>query len=128
MNVPKKTEKVAVIWIDREHAKLFYFSETGFQKKEKFHASRKDHHTHARDGYDLQREENFLFREAAQALENVEKILIVGPGISKHHFRNYLREQSPMVFRKVLAVENCDHPTDAQIAALARTFYARITA
>ena len=88
-----KTEraKVAVVWIDRAHAKVFFFSGSGAPVIKKLTGRpQPDHHTHSRDAFDHERKEAGLFREASNAIEDSEKILVVGPGIAKFHFRNYL--------------------------------------
>jgi stalled ribosome rescue protein Dom34 len=119
---------VAVVWLDRELAKVFKFSEHGFLGEKKFTAHHIDHHTHARDAFDRERSESPLFRDIGQELEGVQKLLIIGPGMAKYHFRSYLMEQKPLVARNVERVESSDHPTEAQIAALAKDFFDKITA
>lgn len=120
---------VAVIWIDREHANLYMVSNAnGGVEASKFKGNQKNHHTHMRDSADRRREEHTFFREAGKALEKADKIFILGPGVAKHHFRTYLNEELPMVAKKVERVENSDHPTDAQISALAREFFDKATA
>lgn len=122
------TPLVAVVWLDREQAKVFKFSEQGFLGEKKFKAHHIDHHTHARDAFDHERAESPFFRDLGQELEGVQKLLIIGPGMAKYHFRSYLMEQKPLVARKVERVESSDHPTEAQIAALAKDFFDKITA
>lgn len=119
---------VAVVWLDREQAKVFQFSQKGFLGEKKFRAHHTDHHTHARDAFDHERSESPLFRDVSQELEGVKKLLIIGPGMAKYHFRSYLMEQKPLVARNVERVESSDHPTEAQIAALAKDFFDKITA
>ena len=59
----------------------------------------------------------------AKLLEHSGRILIVGPGVAKHHFFTYLAEHQPQLSKKIAGIEMVDHPTDAQIAALTRTFF-----
>lgn len=124
----KTTRNVSVLWLDRQHAQLFNFGELGFQEARKFKAHHTEHHTHARDAFDTQREESAFFRDLAKALEGSDKVLILGPGMAKHHLRSYLMEQWPMVARRIDRVENSDHPTEAQIAALARSYFEKAMA
>ena len=124
----KQPGKVSVLWLDRLHAQLYLFTDLGFQEAKKFASHHTDHHTHARDSFDAQREENSFFRELAKALEGSDKVMILGPGMAKHHLRTYLMEQWPMVARRIDRVETCDHPTEAQIAAMARGYFEKAMA
>ncbi len=114
--------KVALIWLDREHARLFELSETGELEIKKFQAHHTEHHTHARDAFDHQRGENHFFKEIASAMDGAEKLAIIGPGMAKYHFRSYLMEQKPMIARTIDKVESADHPSEAQVAAMARDY------
>jgi stalled ribosome rescue protein Dom34 len=118
---------VAVVWIDREHAQLYLLSNDKMERR-KFEHHHKENHRHARDAAVKNREEHGLFQEVGNALEGADKILILGPGVAKHHFRNYMTEQKPMLARKIAGVETVDHPSDGQIAAMARKFYEKVTA
>lgn len=118
---------VAVIWIDREHAQVYLLSKDKMERR-KFEHHHKDNHRHIRDSEEKNREEQGLFQDVGNALEGMDQILILGPGVAKHHFRNYLMEQKPMVAKKVAGVETVDHPTDGQIAAMARKFYEKVSA
>lgn len=119
--------KVAVVWIDREHAQLYLLSQDKMERQ-RFEHHHKENHRHLRDAVDKHREEQGLFRDVGKALEGMDQILILGPGVAKHHFRNYLMEQMPMVAKKVSGVETVDHPSDGQIAAMARKFYNKVSA
>jgi stalled ribosome rescue protein Dom34 len=114
--------KLSVIWIDREHANLFHLSDEKMERKKiKLHHA--EHHTHHRDNLDQMHEDPHLVREAAQELSASDQVLIIGPGVAKHHFQSYLVEHQPFVGKKIVGIETVDHPTDAQIAALAKKFF-----
>ena len=113
---------IFVIWVDREHAKLFQFSNEKMERKH-LQARHQDHHTHPVDDLDLKRRETKFFSEVTPHLSEATRILILGPGVAKHHFQNYLIEHFPILAKKVVGCENVDHPTDPQIAALARKFF-----
>jgi stalled ribosome rescue protein Dom34 len=114
--------KASVIWIDREHAKIFEISDEKMERKN-VTVSHNDHHTHHANSFDHQRQENQLFVEVASLLKDADKLLILGPGIARHHFQNYLTEHQPALSRKVAGCETMDHPTDPQIAAFARKYF-----
>ena len=113
---------VFVIWIDREHAKLFQFSEEKMERKN-LEAQHVDHHTHRVDGIDVQQREKAFYSQLLEHLTDATRILILGPGVAKHHFQTYLMEHFPLVAKKIAGCETVDHPTDSQIAALARKFF-----
>lgn len=119
--------KVAVVWIDREHAQLYLLSNDKMERR-KFEHHHKENHRHVRDSVEKNKEEQGLFHEVGKAVEGKDQILILGPGVAKHHFRNFLMEQMPMVAKKVAGVETVDHPSDGQIAAMARKFYEKVSA
>lgn len=117
---------IFVIWVDREHARIFQFSNEKMERKH-LQARHQDHHTHPFDGIDQKKQESEFFTEVIThlAIPEVEstRILILGPGVAKHHFQNFLNEHQPALAKKVVGCETVDHPTDAQIAALARKFF-----
>lgn len=111
--------KLFIIWIDREHAKVFEFSREAMVRKN-FQAHRHDHHTAKRDNMVHQHEERHFFPQISDCLAEATSLLIIGPGMAKHHFRNYLAEHRPALMRKLIGCESVDHPTDNQIAAMAQ--------
>ena len=117
--------KLTVIWIDRENANLFHLSDDKMERK-KLKLRHQDHHNHHRDHLDQDREEPHLFKEAAMELNDSERVLIIGPGVAKYHFQSYLVEHQPLIGKKIAGIETVDHPTDAQIAALAKKFFERV--
>ena len=111
-----------VIWIDREHAKIFQFdAEQASQKN--LSVKHTEHHTHRQDNFDHMRYESRLFADSAAQLKSAEKLLILGPGVAKHHFQNYLAEHFPLLSKKVVACESSDHPTDPQLFAYAKKYF-----
>lgn len=98
---------VFVIWVDREHAKLFQFSGEKMERK----LLQSSH------------QERAFFSEAATHLKDASRVLILGPGVAKHHFQNYLLEHEPLLAKKVVGCETVDEPTDPQIAAFARKLF-----
>ena len=113
---------IFVVWIDRQHAKLFHFSNEKMERKN-LSSSHPEHHTHREDRMDDDQHERKFFGEVARELAAAAQILILGPGVAKHHFQNHLAEHVPALAKKVAGCETVDHPSDAQIAALARRFF-----
>ncbi len=119
--------KLSLIWIDRENAKIFHFSDGSMERK-RLHNGHQDHHTHRRDKLDLSHEEPSLFFEASAELAVSDRVVIIGPGMAKHHFQSFLAEQRPLLFKKVVGIETVDHPTDGKIASLAKHYFEKATA
>lgn len=113
---------VFVVWVDRETAKVFQFSNEKMERTV-LHAQNSEHHTHALESVDHQRQERSFFKDVVGRLAEAARILILGPGVAKHHFQTYLMEQFPAVAKRVVGCETVDHPTDPQIAALAKRFF-----
>ena len=67
-----------------------------------------------------------FFEEPAHAIEGAHEILVIGPAQTKDEFAGYLRDKHPQLSRAVVAVENADHPTDAEVLANARQHFKSI--
>ncbi len=119
--------KVSVIWIDRGQAKLFFLSHEKMERKN-LQSRQIEHHTHAQDASDRERKEHRLFIDVVKELDGTDQILILGPGIAKHHFQNYLMEHQPAIARKIAGVETVDHPTDGEIAAMTKKLFEKASA
>jgi len=113
---------ICVVWIDRENAKLFEFSHEKMERRN-LQSTHVDHHTHRFDAIEQRQREQTLFSELVTHVSEAPKLLILGPGVAKHRFQNYLTEHFPALAKKVVACEAMDHPTDSQIAAFARRYF-----
>ena len=107
------------IWIDQKEAKLFEFTSEGL-RRQTYGSHHTSHHTHLEDQKDHQLQEHHFFKTLAPHLRTPSEILVLGPGLAKHHFVSFLKEQHPDQAQKVVACENMDHPTEPQIIAFAR--------
>jgi stalled ribosome rescue protein Dom34 len=115
----------AVVWIDHQKATIWQFSadekqETVVHAHEPHQRAHSRKSTHGGQGAAAERQ---FFDEAAQALAGVHEILIIGPAHTKQEFANFLREKHAALGRAIVAVENADHPTDAQVLAYARRHF-----
>lgn len=114
----------SAVWLDREHAKILMFG-AGKDKPEirKLTAHLPVHHTHRLEGDE--KESQKFYHEVAQALVDADLILIMGPGVAKHHLRSHLIEHHPNLSRRVVGVETADHPTEGQLAAYVAKYFDR---
>lgn len=115
------------VWIDRNVAKILRLPNGPMQGWSGgpgdclvFHAHRRDHHTHAFDHLDQEKVGRRLYDEVVQNLSPDNDLIILGPGMARFHFYNYLKEHHPLVGKRVVACEAIDHVTDGQVAARAR--------
>jgi stalled ribosome rescue protein Dom34 len=111
-----------VVWLDREHARVFEFSSSKMERRN-LTARHAEHHTHELDQLDRQTWEKAYFTDLTALLTGASRLLLVGPGLAKHHFQNYLSEHFPLLSKRVVGCEVVDHPTDGEIAAMARKVF-----
>jgi len=64
------------------------------------------------------------FGDVIAALGDSREWLIVGPGVAKQDFMRHIRDHRPDLVERVVGVEPADHPTEKQIAADARRYFA----
>lgn len=108
--------KYFAVWIDRTHAKIFQCSRDKIDQKMLSFNSQRPGPLHL-DNEDLAHREKTLFPAVVEALSTGSQILIMGPGVMKHHFQNYLNEHYPLLSKRVVGCETADYPTDPQISA-----------
>lgn len=61
--------------------------------------------------------------EIAQALAGVHEILVTGPAQAKQTFKAWCAQHAPAVNGRIVDVIACDHPSDAELVALARRYF-----
>jgi stalled ribosome rescue protein Dom34 len=112
-----------VVWLDSEKAHLFNMKSTGVEKSH-LSAHGADHHTHnKKDLLEVAHVEHF-YRDLALKLKDADQILLLGPGLSKNHFKTHLEtHHTADLALKIVGMEDSDHPTDNQIIALAKNFF-----
>jgi len=117
----------AVVWLDGHEAHVFHITETEAEKitvrdrKPDRHihggGDRGRRHTHA--------DQDYLHR-IVEALAGAQEWLIVGPGEAKHDLVRHIERHDPGFRSRVKGVETADHPTDGQVCALARRYFAKL--
>jgi hypothetical protein len=114
------------VWIDQVQAKIF---EIGAHEttQQALHDHRPKHHLHRKAnhvGLGTVEMDPELLEAVAEAIAGAKAILITGPGKARTVLASYLREHHPRQSADIWGVEPSDHPTDAQIVAHARAFFA----
>jgi len=118
----------AVVWIDYRVAKIFDFNreDTEGQNIHHWHAEKQIHHKAGSVGSGHTVEDEAYFRAVAEALRGPREIVIVGPGHAKWQLHAHLNLHAPEISRRVMAVVDADHPSDAQIVESAQKYFSDI--
>ena len=111
---------VMVVWIDPEHARLFFFSEEKMERKIVRPPAFLDSQE---DTLEEGEAETRFFEEICSQLLPVGSVLLMGPGEEKDRFRHYLQYRYPLLGKKVVGCETVDLPNDPQIAAIASRYF-----
>lgn len=115
----------ACVWIDHREARIFALERTNAEEVVLHDRAATEHiHTKAdsvhrgKSGPDFE-----FFDEVVEALRDYKAVLIVGPGQARNQLAGYIHGKYPSLAKKVWAIEPMDHPTDAQIVAVARKYF-----
>lgn len=108
----------AVVWIDHHSALIQEIS------PDQVKAQRIKEHAHkTRQHQSGVRSEHEFFGEVCDALAGVSEILVTGSHKAQADFRHYVEKHRPALKPKLVGWQTVDHPTDAQLVALARDFF-----
>ena len=77
------------------------------------------HHKHQGKPHDMAA----LFADVAQALCGTHEVLLTGPGSARDEFRDWCKTHQTELVRNVVDSIPSDHPSDAQVVALARQYF-----
>ena len=116
----------AIVWIDHQQAKIFQFDADDV-KTATVRSSHPHEHIHHKansgDSGHVAVDKAFLKR-VGDAVSHAASILITGPAGTKKELATYLGNDQPHVAAKVVGVEPLDHPSDGELLAFARKFFA----
>jgi stalled ribosome rescue protein Dom34 len=114
------------VWIDHAEARIFHVDAEGLDE-----AAVKSPHRHVhRHPKGSTAEHNHpddmhrFFQAVAHELEGAERVLVVGPSTAKLQFIRYAHKHAPSLEARIAGVETVDHPTDRQIVAYSKTYFA----
>ncbi len=82
----------------------------------------RSHHKHQGKQHDSKA----LFADVAVALAGVHEVLLTGPGMARDEFATWAKSHSPLVAAALSASIPSDHPSDAQVVALARKYFQKL--
>ena len=120
----------SVIWIDHQEANVIYLrcteSESEVIKTRSTHKNL--HHKSGNvSGAHAGPDEHYL-HEVIQAVKESKEILIVGPGSAKLELMKHATKHDHVIAEKVVGIETVDHPSDGQLLAYAKKYFAKVDA
>lgn len=111
----------AVVWIDQSEAHVVMFD------REHMEAQRiksRTHHKHQGKAEDSAA----FFADVARALAGSHEVLLTGPGLVRNQLRDWCTSHLPAVADAIVDSVASDHPSDAQLVALARQYFRKFDA
>jgi len=109
----------AVVWTDHQSAQVLQFdADEVLAKTVRSHPHATGQHNSA------VRSEHEFFGHVCDALDGVGQILVTGSHTTIADFRHYADKHRPATAARIVAYEVVDHPTENQLVARGRTFFA----
>lgn len=111
----------AVVWMDHTEAHVVMFD------REHMEAQRiksRSHHKHQGKADDY----SAYFSDVATALAGSHEVLLAGPGLARNQFRDWADKHHAKVAGTIVDSVAADHPTDAQLVAMARQYFKKFDA
>ncbi len=112
----------AILWLDGKTAKIFELAGESVTRHvhHRHDAESAPEHT-AKAGKEIDR----FFHEVAEHLRATRAFILTGPGVAKQQFVHHLqRHHHDELAKHLLSVDSSDHPTDEQLIAQGREFFA----
>lgn len=110
----------AVVWLDHTRAQILEF-DADHVKASKVKAH---HHHTAQHGSEVRSQHEF-YAALCDALAPIPEVLVTGSKTSLADLRHYVEKHRPQLTARVAGWETVDHPSDAQLVALARQYFLR---
>jgi stalled ribosome rescue protein Dom34 len=119
-------DKHAIIWIDHQQARIFQFDTTAVDSTvvRSSHEHEHIHHKANSGGSGHVAVDKGFLKQVSEAVAKAAGILITGPANTKKELAAYLREDQPGTAAKIVGIEPLDHPSDGELLAFARKFFA----
>ena len=116
----------AVVWLDHSEAHVMHIAPDDVEKSV-VHPSKPHQHLHSKSGVPgsgKAAEDKQYYHAVMEALKGAQEILVVGPAQAKLQLIKHMHAHDQAVADKVVGVETIDHPTDGQLVAYARKYFA----
>lgn len=111
----------AVVWMDHQEAHVVMFD------REHVEAQRillRSHHKHQGKASDTAA----FYAEVAKALTGTHEVLLTGPGLARNEFRDWCAAHQKSTAAIIVDSIASDHPSDAQLAAMAKQYFKKFDA
>ena len=116
----------AVVWIDHKEARVFHFNAEDASKTvvHAHDASRQVHHKANVTGSGHAADDPKFLHAVVETLRSAHEVLILGPAGTKTALFKHIGAHDPDMVSRIVGVESSDHPTDGEVVAHARRFFA----
>jgi stalled ribosome rescue protein Dom34 len=116
----------AVIWIDHHEARIFHFGPNDVERLvlHPDHPTRHIHHKANALGSGHAGEDRNFLQAIVGSIADSGAVLITGPANAKDALVKHIEQTAPRLMKIVVGVETVDHPSDAQLVAHARHYFA----
>lgn len=111
----------AVVWMDHSEAHVVMFDREHMEAQR---VKSRSHHKHQGKTAD----NAAFFGDIATALAGTHEVLLAGPGIARNQFRDWCAGHRGAVASAIVESVSADHPTDAQLVAMARQYFKKFDA
>ncbi len=108
----------AVVWLDHHQAEILQFDPEHVQSSRVKASS-----SHTRTHGNGVRTEHEFFGLVCDALQAVPEVLVTGSKTSLKDFQHFVDKHRPGLAPHIFGYEVVDHPSPAQLVALARRFF-----
>lgn len=109
----------AVIRLDHKHAQII-----GFDADHSEVRSLAAHAHNTRQHHSDVRTEHEFFAVACDALSSATEVLVAGPHTGVSAFHHYVDKHRPALGPRIVGWEIVDHPSEGQLLAFARQYFA----
>ena len=111
----------AVVWMDHQEAHVVMFDREHIQAQR---IKSRSHHKHQGKASDTAA----FYAEVAQALTGTHEVLLTGPGLACKEFRDWCAAHQKSTAAIIVDSIASDHPSDAQLVALAKQYFKKFDA
>jgi stalled ribosome rescue protein Dom34 len=111
----------AVVWLDHQEAHVVMFD------REHVEAQRiqsRSHHKHQGKAGDTAA----FYAEVAKALAGAREVLLTGPGLARNELLDWCAAHQKSTAAVIVDSIASDHPSDAQLAAMAKQYFKKFDA
>jgi stalled ribosome rescue protein Dom34 len=109
----------AVVWLDHREAHVLMFDRKHVELES---IKSRSHHKHQ----GIPHESNVFFDDVSKALIGTHEVLLTGPGTARNEFRHWCEKHHLPLSNIIVDSIASDHPTDAQVVAMARQYFKKL--